>query len=120
MKVGIILLSQDNFYVDKHNNLPKRPKFDKELLKALCKGQRVVVGPNTRHAMPPSILGTTTQVPWEDEYDLNLGMVTLQINPPNLLIVVRSATYLHAGKHLSLKDYNRYYDGDSLEIWIHK
>ena len=118
MKVGIVLLSQDNFYVDKHNNLPKRPKFDKELLKALCKGQRVVVGPNTRHAMPPSILGTTTEVPWEDDYDLNLGMVPMQVNPPNLLIVVRSDTYLHEGKHLSLKEYERFFNGVELEIWI--
>ncbi len=118
MKVGIVLLSQDNFYVDKHNNLPKRPKFDKELLRALCKDQRIVVGPNTKHSMPPSILETTTEVPWEDEYDLNLGMVPLKVNPPKLLIVVRSGQYLHQGKHLSLANYTRMFDTEELELWV--
>ena len=119
MKVGIILLSQDNYYLDKNSQLPPRPKFDKKLLVALCKGQRAVMGPNTRYSLPKSILSEVKEVPWEDEYDINLGIVPLEINPPHLLLVSRSERYLHSGKHFSLKDYKRLYDSDDFEIWIH-
>ena len=120
MKVGIILLSRNNYYVDTFGNLPCRPNFDKELLLALCKGQRAVVGPNTRKALPNSISNIIKEVPWEDDYDINLGIVPLQVNPPHLLIVVRSDAFLLGGKRFDLLDYEGYFISQDLELWIKK
>ncbi len=119
MKVGIILLSQDNYYLDRRGNLPLRPEFDKELLVALCKLQTFTCGSNTFKSLPESILKNAHYTKGSD-YDVNLGVVTLVDNPPHLLIVSRSDQYIHGGKHFSLKDYKRYFDSPKLELWIKK
>lgn len=118
MKVGIILLSQDNFYVDSTGALPKRPAFDKELLVALCQGQRAVIGPNTRKTLPKSIAENITEVTWDSEYDINLGIVPFRVQPPHLLIVVRSSEWLHTGKSFDLLPYNLGYNSEDLELYI--
>ena len=120
MKVGILLLSEDGFYAGVTNQLPQRPYFDKELLISLCQGQRAVVGPNTRQALPKSISEQITEVPWEDDYDINLGIVPLKVNPPHLLIVVRSARKLFNGKHFSLSEYSNVFSSRALELYIYK
>ncbi len=117
MKVGIILLSQDNYYLDNYGELPKRPEFDKELLVALCKLQTFTCGQNTFKSLPDSILRNAFYTEG-GEYDVNLGIITLVENPPHLLLVSRSDQYIHDGKHFSLKDYTRYFDSPDLELWI--
>jgi len=119
MKVGLLLLSQDNYYIDNYGRLPARPNFDKELLVALCRGQRFTCGSNTMEALPDSIL-KNSYFTAEDEYDINLGMITLIDNPPHLLIVTRSQQYIHIGKHFSLSDYSLKFKSNNLEIYIHK
>ena len=119
MKVGILLLSEEGFYAGVNNQLPERPDFDKELLVSLCQGQRAVMGPNTRQALPKSITEQITEVPWEDDYDINLGIVPLKVTPPHLLIVVRSDRKLFNGKHFSLSDYSNVFSSRSLELYIH-
>jgi len=119
MKVGIILLSQDNMYVDNHGRLPKRPDFDKELLVALVNGQEYVCGRGTEKSLPKSIT-ENAKFCNADDYDINLGIITLHTNPPHMLIVTRSQEYIHTGKHFSLEGYNRYFDCSTLEIWIKK
>ena len=116
MKVGIMLLSQDNMYVDKNGKLPKRPKFDKELLTALVKGQMFTCSENTFEDLPDSILKNAFYTRGRD-YDINLGVATFR-NAPHLLIVTRSEEYLQGGKHFSLKGYKRYFEGNGLELWI--
>ena len=121
MKVGILLLSQDNFYTDKDGRLPKRPEFDKELLVALCKGQDFVCSSNTFDTLPDSILENSyLKTERTETYDINLGVKTLFTLPPHLLIVVRSQQYIHHGKHFSLANYNLHFKSDDLELFIHK
>lgn len=120
MTVGIILLSQDNFYLDKAGKLPPRPKFDKSLLTALCRGQTFVCGPNTFKSLPPSIMDNAHYTEGRGGYDVNLGIKTLHTSPPHLLIVVRSGVYLHGGKHFSLEGYGLEFQSDFLELWILK
>jgi len=119
MTVGIMLLSQDNMYVDNHGRLPKRPDFDKELLVALVKGQKFTCSENTFKDLPDSIMKNAYYTEGRD-YDINLGVKSFKNNGPHLLIVTRSEQYIHNGKHFSLKEYNRYFEGQGLEIWIKK
>ena len=119
MKVGIILLSQDNMYVDNHGRLPKRPDFDKELLVALVKGQKFTCSENTFNDLPDSIMKNAYYTAGRD-YDVNLGIKTFKWDKPHLLLVTRSPQYLNSGKHFSLEGYNRYFDSPTLEIWIRK
>ena len=117
MKVGIILLSPDGFYLDADGFLPKRPDFDKELLVALCKGQDYICSENTFKTLPKSITENGTRCAKED-YDVNLGIKTLHIMPPHLLIVVRSAQRLNDGKYFNLSDYKPVFKSDSLELRV--
>jgi len=119
MKVGIILLSQDNYYVDKDGKLPKRPNHDKKLLTELCRGQLFICSENTFNTLPKSIMDHADYTEGRGGYDVNLGIKTLYTNPPHLLIVSRSAGYLHRGKHFSLKDYIQVFSSEYLELWIY-
>ncbi len=115
MKVGIILLSQNDMYVDSEGNLPTRPDFDKELLVALCKGQKFTCGTNTIWTLPPSIMDNAY---YDRNYDINLGIITLVQDPPHLLLVSRSDDYMIDGKSFSLKSYKRYFESEYFELWI--
>lgn len=117
MTVGIILLSQDDKYLSSAGKLPSRPSFDKDLLIALCQGQTFVCGYNTINSLPNSILDTAVHV-CDNDYDVNLGVVTLYTQPPHLLIVVRSSETLSCGKSFDLAEYNQYFSSKDLELWI--
>ena len=118
MKVGILLLSIDDVYLDCNGNLPRRPRFDKELLLGLTRGHKIVAGPNTMRALPDSVLGHAEVVAWEEDYDVNLGIVTMSVNPPHLLIVVRNRTKLRCGKKFDLTPYDSVFKSLHLELWI--
>ena len=118
MKVGILILSLDNCYLSADGKLPKRPKFDKALLTALCRDHKVIVGPHTRKSIPDSLLKDSEIIDWYGDYDLNLGIVTMKINPPHLLIVVRSIVNLPEGKKFDLSGYSSYFKSLHLELWI--
>ena len=118
MKVGIVVLSKDNIYLDCNGALPRRPKFDKQLLTELSKGQKIVAGPNTMRTLPPSIIDNAEVVAWEEDYDVNLGIITMKINPPHLLIVVRNRALLVRGKKFDLSPYDSVFKSLHLELWI--
>ena len=118
MKVGIILLSPDGFYLDADGFLPKRPDFDKELLVELCRGQDYICSENTMSTLPKSITENATRCAKED-YDINLGIKTLHIMPPHLLIIVRSDKRLNDGKYFDLSDYRPLFKSKNLELRVH-
>jgi len=120
MKVGILLLSQDDYYVDEEGDLPPRPNFDKELLLALCKGQGCLGSRKTLEGLPRSLKDTAYCYELVDDYDVNLGIKTLYTQPPHMLIVVRSDSYLYAGKLFDIE--NRFIEkfrSENLELWFH-
>ena len=120
MKVGILLLSQDGFYADNYGRLPRRPKFDKTLLLALCKGSKAICGLNTRDTLPESITSVLHSIePWDSEYDINLGIQSLYKAPPQLLIVVRSEQWLHKGKRFDLSKFIPLYHNKEIELYTY-
>ena len=105
MKLGIILLSQNNIYVSEAGALPKRPRFDKTLITDIIRGQRVLCSAKTLKTLPASILGAgyfTTDV--NNDYDINFGIETFKSAPVDMLFVVRSNTEME-GKEFRLDDY---------------
>jgi hypothetical protein len=118
MQVGILLLSQDDCYIDEQGNLPSRPDFDKELLVALCKGQKCLGSRNTLESLPRSIIESAYCYEIVTDYDVNLGIKTLYKQPPHLLIIVRSADTLNGGKKFDISNYKRYFSSVELELWI--
>jgi hypothetical protein len=84
MRVGTLVLTQENKYlIDKE--LPDKPAWDKEWLRYLvvsCKG--IDASPATIKDMPRWIKQKQGK-PW----DLNLGISTLAVNPPDLLLITR-------------------------------
>jgi len=117
MKVGILLLSADGYYVDEDGFLPARPDFDKKLLLGLCNNQTYICSPKTLETLPLSLLMIGEKATSE-EYDINLGVKTLYTLPPHLLIVVRSNEELKAGKKFDLTGFRQVYDSNDLELYI--
>ncbi len=115
MRVGILLLTQDNQYVDAAGNLPQRPKFDKQLLKRLIKGQKVAASFNTINLMPE------WNIQWAvNDYDVNLGISTMSLYPPHLLIIVRSTETFTGGKVFRFDRWDLMVEQPNLELWILK
>ena len=119
MKVGIILLSLNGLYVSSDGMLPRRPKFDKELLLGIIKDKKVLCSPNTLAGLPKSILDSayfTTNV--NADYDINFGIDTFKTARPDMLIVVRSGHSLDEGKKFDLTGFKQLVSQANLEIWI--
>lgn len=98
MTEGIILLSQNNCYVDKNGNLPKRPHFDKEFLLGVVKNKKVLCSKNTLATLPKSVLQAAAYITTDpkDSWEVNLGIETFQV-PPDTLYVVRSNELITKG-----------------------
>ena len=113
--VSTILLDPNDKYADYENNLPKRPEYDKELLKAMCDCQ--VVSKKGYEMLPPSIqdivLPTSMKLP-------DIGITIPEIGSlSDVLIVVRSDEELSDGKTFRLNKFKRIGSGNP-EIWIRK
>jgi hypothetical protein len=97
--IGILLLTPDNKYVI-DGKLPPRPKDDKHILVGLCKNAHIICSENTADTLPYSIKNASKGIyvnPQDiadllptDEPVVNLGISTLKMYPPDLLIVIRA------------------------------
>lgn len=109
MKVGTILLTIDNKYIDEDGNLPIRPEFDKELLTTLVKGRSVsLAGFNM---LPPSIRREIN--PRANEVAITIK----ELAECDLLIVSRSPGTCKLGKIFRLDKFKQFGSGNP-EIWF--
>lgn len=118
MKVGIILLAQNDGYLTEDGKLPKRPDFDKGLLEALIKDQEYLCTDATDETLPKRLKNMAKRRGYVGDYDLNLGIATLYRNPPHLLIVVRSSSIIENGRYFDIGQWECKVVQDSLELWI--
>lgn len=126
MTNGIVLLSQDGFYLTDQGTLPSRPSFDKELLISLTKGARILCSHNTLVNLPKSITSiaksftTNPDEPW----DLNFGISTFEDAYPDVMYVVKSDLSCIKGKEFRLDGfkacYSLAYDAENLSIYFKK
>ena len=99
MRIGALLLDQnDNYLID--NRLPERPEWDKTWLKYLCDNSSgIVYSPSTAKDLP-----NWAKKPSGD-WDLNLGISTLE-SKPDLLLITRSEERCN-GKRFRLDEWER-------------
>lgn len=113
MKVGTILLTRSNKYVDAEGNLPKRPKFDKALLEELLASEGRVSGAGY-DMLPPSIQRRVV-VTGDDE----CAPVTIkELSKSDLLIVSRSPEDFENGKEFRLDNFKCLVKDRKVELWI--
>ena len=109
--IGTILLSKDNKYIDKDGKLPKRPIYDKDMLRAVVKGG--IVSSNGYSMLPPSIKSTCTQA---DNYTMPITISELA--KCDMLLVNRSDTNLEGGKIFRLDNFKCIVQEKQIELWI--
>jgi len=114
MKVGTILLTKSNKYVDAEGNLPKRPNFDKELLRGLVSGKRV--SGYSYLMLPPSIqkLCYCKEFGSEEYFPISVK----ELAEAELLIVSRSQEDFEGGKEFRLDNFKCLVKDRKVEIWI--
>ena len=100
MRVGSILLSQDDKYLI-DGRLPHRPDWDKDWLKYLCDcAEGIIYSSSTAKDLPK----------WAKKplsiWDLNLGISTFKDAAPDLLFVVRSEE-IGKGKQFDLSEWEK-------------
>lgn len=115
MQVGTILLTKSNKYVDTEGNLPKRPKFDKELLSSLLAiaGE---VSDEGYDMLPPSMQRKVVV----GERELTFPITIRELAAANLLIVVRSPEDFENGKEFRLNEFKCLVKDRRIELWIRK
>jgi len=116
MIVSTILLSADDYYVDKDGNLPYRPEFDKKLLRSLTKGQ--IISYDAAKLLPPSIRSRAVVT---DEIEPTIGITIPEIDGlTDLLLVVRGLDPLGNGKKFRFDRFENIVKLKGLEIWMRK
>jgi hypothetical protein len=113
--ISTILLSQNDCYVSEDGKLPKRPIFDKELLNAFVKNQKV--SKKGLNSLPPSMQKNLTIV--ENE-NITIGITIPEIASSNVIIIIRSDEILENGKIFRLDNFNLLVKTNKIEIWIKK
>lgn len=113
MRVGTILLTKDNCYINDFGDLPTRPKHDKYLLSEVCKGQ--VVSEEAYSLLPLSVqkicmVGAIPTVP----------ITIKELSQCDILIVSRSAEDCLLGKTFRLDNFNLVVKDRKIEIWSKK
>lgn len=113
MRIGTILLTKDNKYVDDLGNLPKRPKHDKEMLAALlsCK----IVSPKGYKLLPPSLQALCVNDPYKQP---TFPITIPEIAACDLLIVSKSPEEIKGGKVFRLNGFKCILKDRKGEIWI--
>jgi len=114
MKVGTILLTKSNKYVDADGNLPKRPSFDKELLRGLVSGKRV--SGYSYLMLPPSIqkLCYCKEFGSEEHFPISIK----ELAQTELLIVIRSTEEFSRGKEFKFDNFKCLAKDRRIELWI--
>jgi len=117
MKVGTILLTKSNKYVDDNGNLPKRPRFDKDLLKGLLNVEVVTVSEKAYNMLPPSMQKLVLCL----GNDFSIFPITIEeLENTSLLIVVRSTEDFEGGKEFRLDNFKQLVKDRRIELWVKK
>jgi len=103
MKIAIVLLSKDGYYLGPNGELPKRPSWDKEFITLLAEGKTVLCSENTFKTLPPSIkkvaAGITTNP--EDDWQVNFGIKTYN-EISDYFLIITSTEDLDGGKKFDM------------------
>jgi len=113
MVVGTILLTKSNKYIDTEGKLPKRPKFDKELLAGLLNSNPV--SEEGYKLLPPSLqaLCYTSIAP-----QMRVPITIIELAKAELLIVSRSPEDFEGGKEFRLDNFKCLVKDRKVELWI--
>lgn len=112
--LGLILLAQDNTYINYNGTLPKRPDWDKPLLSAFLKGQTVSY--SAWKILPPSIQKI---VKCSDIADSKAPVNIRELAKTDVLLVVRS-TAKGNGKRFRLDKFECLTKNKECELWLRK
>lgn len=118
MKVGTILLTKSNKYVDAEGNLPKRPRYDKELLSGILETEGAVS--SIGYDMLPLSIQRHVVVT-SGGANTNYAPVTIkELSNAEMLIVSRSPEDFVAdtGKVFRLDNFRCLVKDRKVEIWI--
>ena len=98
--IGIVLTDSNGRYRDDSGALPQRPAYDKPLLLSVVAGKNVLCSPNTYDALPGSIKQAARSFTsdWRrSDIEVNLGISTFDMRPPELMLVIVSKSELGSG-----------------------
>ena len=110
MKIAIVLLSRDGYYLGPNGELPHRPIFDKELITFLASGKKVLCSENTMKTIPPSIRKVAKSITTDpmSDWDVNFGIKTYN-EIGDYFIVVKSESDLGGGKKFDMSRITDHY-----------
>jgi len=112
---GILLLTEDNMYVDDRGNLPHRPTYDKALLRTLVSLNTVTH--RGYDLLPKSIQEVATI----SNTDPTLVLTIQEIDAlADFLIIIRSARKVSGGKKFKLDKFERIAAPGQIELWNRK
>lgn len=112
--VNTILLDLNDNYVDANGNLPERPVYDKELLKAFASNQ--VVTQKGYDSLPPSM--RKLLVVTKDVKEITMAVTIPEISKySDLLVVNRSTKALVNGKRFRLDGFKLLTKQGQLELY---
>jgi len=115
--INTILLDTNDNYVDNQGKLPKRPDYDKELLKAFSLNQTVSKKGYDR--LPPSMRKFLTIT--ENTKEITMAVTIPEIAKySDILLVNRSSENLENGKRFRLDDFYLLTKQGQFEIWLKK
>lgn len=123
---GIVLISRDGYYVNRHGRLPTRPEWDKSFLLWKIEGKRVLCSAATDFDLPPSVykaaqsVSTDPSQPW----DINLGIATFE-HVPDVFYLCKSHLYMsdRQGKKFRLDflaSHVKVFDTPDLTIYVRR
>ena len=103
MKIAVVLISRDGYYLGENGELPFRPSFDKELITFLATDKVVLCSENTEKTIPPSIRKVAKAITTDptDDWDTNFGINTFS-EDSDYFVVVNSISDLGGGKEFKL------------------
>jgi len=115
MLTGILLLTEDNMYVDDRGNLPHRPTYDKALLRTLVSLNTITH--RSYDLLPKSIQKVATV----SNTNPTLVLTIQEIDAlADFLIIVRSARKVRNGKKFRLDKFEQVAAPGQLELWKRK
>ena len=114
--INTILLSKEGNYVGPKGELPSRPSYDKELLKAFCQNQ--IVSEKGMNGLPPSMRKVVKLQSINDE-EITMAVTIPEIAQfSDVLLVSRSEEELKDGKEFRLENFRCLTAQGQIEIWI--
>lgn len=111
MIVGTILLTKDYKYVTDDGKLPKRPRYDKELLAGIIAGGKVSDAGYNMLPLSLQKLVTVSTVP-------NTPITIQELAKSDLLIVSKSLDSFEGGKVFRLDNFKLLLKDRKVELWM--